>query len=65
MPVLVGLTAAIPFALLTASAGFGRATSRLRLCAVPDDFAPHPSLRAMEGRLPTGTLGEAPQVAAE
>ncbi|MEL6235612.1 MAG: hypothetical protein AAFR46_14505 [Pseudomonadota bacterium] len=65
MPVLVGLTAAIPFALITASPGFGRATSGLQICAVPDDFAPHPSLRALDGRLPTGPLDTASRVAAE
>ncbi|MEM9049399.1 MAG: glucans biosynthesis glucosyltransferase MdoH [Pseudomonadota bacterium] len=51
-PVLVGLTASIPFAVLTAHPGFGRRLARWRLCAIPDELVQHPSLRALEGRLP-------------
>ncbi len=51
-PILAGLGLAIPFAVLTASPAVGRLCTRLRLCAIPEEFAPHEALRALDGRLP-------------
>ncbi|WP_218139758.1 glucans biosynthesis glucosyltransferase MdoH [Oceanicella actignis] len=43
-PVLAGLCLAIPFAVLTAAPGLGRAMARARVCAVPEELAPPPVL---------------------
>jgi membrane glycosyltransferase len=62
-PMLAGLIGAIPFAVLTASPGFGRLTVATGLCAIPDEFAPAPELRALAGRLPEPS--RSPTLAAE
>jgi membrane glycosyltransferase len=46
-PVLAGLIGAIPFAVLTSEPGFGRALSRLRLCATAEEIRPTPCLTAL------------------
>lgn len=46
-PVLAGLLGAIPFAVLTSEPGFGRALSRLRLCATAEEIRPTPCLTAL------------------
>ncbi|MFO7853762.1 MAG: glucans biosynthesis glucosyltransferase MdoH [Paracoccaceae bacterium] len=46
-PVLAGLTLAIPFAVITASPGFGRVLVRRRLAAIPEEFAAPESLRRL------------------
>lgn len=47
-PVLVGLCLSIPFAVLTTHPAIGRAAERLRLCAIPEEFATPPTLEAVE-----------------
>lgn len=46
-PVLAGLCFAVPFAVLTSHPAFGRAAARLKLCAIPEEFAPPPTLAAL------------------
>lgn len=42
-----GLALAVPFAVVTASPGFGRALMRLRLAQLPEEITPPPILRAV------------------
>ncbi len=54
LPMVMGLTLAIPFAVLTASPAFGRATARVRICATPDEFAAPEALAQLEKATPAG-----------
>ncbi len=49
-PTLAAGFLAVPFATLTAEGGFSRWIARHRLCAIPEDYAPAPTLRRLEGR---------------
>jgi len=40
LPLTAGYLLAVPFAVLTADPGVGRALQRLGLCGIPEDFAP-------------------------
>ena len=42
---IFGLCLAIPFAVFTASAGFGRWAEKVGLCAIPDEIDPPETLR--------------------
>ncbi|MEM1314319.1 MAG: glucans biosynthesis glucosyltransferase MdoH [Pseudomonadota bacterium] len=57
-PVLAGLSLSVPFAVLTASAGFDRALTALGLCAIPEDRAPTAPILGLAGE------ADAPAVAA-
>lgn len=46
-PVLAGLILAIPFGVLTAHPGLGALLTRAGICAIPDEIAPGPELRAV------------------
>ncbi len=46
-PLLAGLTFAIPFAVITASPGFGRLLARAKLCAIPEELDTPPELAAL------------------
>ncbi|MBC7801809.1 MAG: glucans biosynthesis glucosyltransferase MdoH, partial [Gemmatimonadaceae bacterium] len=48
-PVVLGWVLAVPYACLSASPAFGRWMRAHGLCAVPDEFDPHPILRRLEG----------------
>ena len=48
-PVLAGLSLSVPFAVLTASAGFERALTALGLCAIPEDRRPTAPIRGLLG----------------
>ena len=50
LPVLVGLTGAVPFAVLTAEPALGRWFSRRGLCATPEEAFPTTSLKALEAQ---------------
>ena len=45
-PVLLGLTLAIPFAVLTSNPAFGRWAERVKLCATPDEITKRAELTA-------------------
>jgi len=47
-PMIAGLTLAIPFAVLSASPGFGRWAARTGLCAIPDEIALPPTLGCLD-----------------
>jgi membrane glycosyltransferase len=47
-PMITGLCLAIPFAVFTASPGFGRFAKRIGLCAVPDEILVPETLRNLE-----------------
>jgi membrane glycosyltransferase len=49
LPLTAGYLLAIPFAVLTADPGLGRALQRLGLCGIPEDFAPPPEVTAVMG----------------
>ncbi len=49
LPLTAGYLLAIPFAVLTADPGLGRALQRLGLCGIPEDFAPPPEVQAVMG----------------
>ncbi|MFT6772989.1 MAG: membrane glycosyltransferase [Paracoccaceae bacterium] len=53
-PVLAGLALAIPFAVLTSDPRLGGVLTRAGLCAIPDERAPAPELRAVFAGLPFG-----------
>jgi len=57
-PVLAGLTLSIPFAVVTASPGFGRLLTRWRLAAIPEEFETPESLRRL------GEGGDGPEAPA-
>ncbi|MEM7056602.1 MAG: glucans biosynthesis glucosyltransferase MdoH [Pseudomonadota bacterium] len=44
-PMITGLCLAVPFAVFTASPGFGRWASRVGLCAIPEEISPPESIR--------------------
>jgi membrane glycosyltransferase len=46
-PLLIGLVFAAPFAVLTASPGFGKLLARIGLCAVPEEFDMPKELRQL------------------
>jgi membrane glycosyltransferase len=46
-PMLISLTAAIPFAVLTASPRFGKLLAHLRLCSTPEEFKPPPEIAGL------------------
>lgn len=48
-PVLAGYVLAVPFTVLTADPRMGRLAVRLKLCAVPEEFAPTPVQRILAG----------------
>ena len=47
-PMIFGLLLAIPFAVFTASASFGRWAERVGLCAIPDEVSPPETLYALD-----------------
>ncbi len=47
LPLTAGYLLAIPFAVVTASPRFGAALARLKLCAIPEEFAPPAEIRAV------------------
>jgi membrane glycosyltransferase len=54
--VLLGLSLAIPFTVLTASPRLGMWARRAGLCATPEELAPTPVLRALARAPETDTL---------
>jgi membrane glycosyltransferase len=44
LPLTLGYLVAVPFTVLTASTAMGERFTRLRLCAVPEEFAMPPEL---------------------
>ena len=53
-PIIAGLVLAMPFAVLTADPGVGRRAAGARLCAIPDELAPPPTLARLESTGPEG-----------
>jgi membrane glycosyltransferase len=49
LPLTAGYLLAIPFAVVTADPGLGRALQRLGLCGIPEDFAPPAEIVAVHG----------------
>ena len=49
LPLTAGYLLAIPFAVVTADPGVGRALQRLGLCGIPEDFAPPAEVVAVHG----------------
>jgi membrane glycosyltransferase len=47
LPLTAGYLLAVPFAVLTADPGVGRALQRLGLCGIPEDFAPPAEVTAV------------------
>lgn len=56
VPVLAGLCLCIPFAVLTSHPALNRAARRLRLCAIPEEFAPAPVLAPVAPPAPAPKL---------
>jgi len=54
LPLLVGFPLAIPFAVLTADPRLGAAMVASGLCAIPEDIAPPPEIRALDDGAGTG-----------
>ena len=47
LPLTAGYLLAIPFAVVTADPGVGRALQRLGLCGIPEDFAAPADVKAV------------------
>ncbi len=54
-PMIAGLLLAVPFAVLTASPGFGTWLERVGLCATPEELQPSPEARAVCPWLPAAS----------
>jgi len=51
LPLTAGYLLAIPFAVLTADPGLGRALQRLGICGIPEDFAPPAEVEAVRSTI--------------
>jgi membrane glycosyltransferase len=49
LPLTAGYLVAIPFAVVTASPALGRWFQKMGLAGIPEDFAPPPEIRAVQG----------------
>ena len=55
-PLLVAWVLAVPFAVLTSSAGLGRLFRRIGLCAVPEEFEPTAEVAEVMAPAPTPVI---------
>ena len=51
LPLTAGYLLAIPFAVLTADPGLGRALQRLGVCGIPEDFDPPAEVEAVRSTI--------------